>query len=62
MITKVKDLKKMLDKFPDEINIYIEDNIQSVHFRRLTLEKMEVKFPWLEKDHQHSIVAIKMMD
>lgn len=61
-MTKVKDLKRMLEEFPDEMDIFIKDERQSVHFRSLTLEKMDVKFPWLEKDQQHLIVSIRMID
>lgn len=62
MMTKVKDLKRMLEEFPDEMDIFIKDDRQSLHFRRLTLEKMDVNFPWLEKDQQQPIVSIVMID
>lgn len=61
-MTKVKDLKRMLDEFPDDMDIFIKDDNQSIHFRRLTLEKMDVKFPWLDKDQQNPIVSIGMID
>lgn len=61
-MTTVKDLITLLEVYPEDMEVYLEDEQKAVHLKKIGIESRDIHFPWNEPSMNSTVLALKLLE